>query len=290
MKNKAIFTGRLYEKLRIKNIEWIMKHEFSGLFTIPLMIRGRAIGILNCYVSSGVSDTEDELDLLENLCSQAAIALENSRLFSNLEKTYFDTIAALAAAIDAKDHYTHGHSEKVMEYSVAIAEELHLDDKEVTAIKFAGLLHDVGKIGIDDNILKKPGMLTPEERAEIEKHPVYGSKIVEKVDFLKTIGSLTFHHHERWDGKGYPDKLKGEQIPMGARILCVADTFDAMTSSRSYRSALPEEVAVEEIKRCSGSQFDPRIVKAFLNVIGRKLRIKKMKLLRTEKLENLKKM
>jgi len=289
MKKQASFIDKLVEKIRIKNIDFLIKNNVKGIFCIPLIIRGKAIGVLNCYIDKHYSQKDDELGLLENLCSQVSIALENSRLFQNLEKTYFDTIAALAASIDAKDHYTHGHSEKVMEYSVAIAEELELGEEQITAIKFAGLLHDIGKIGVDDSILKKPGSLTDTEREEIEMHPVYGTRIVEKVEFLRKIGTLTYHHHERFDGTGYPDGLKGEQIPIGARILSVADTFDAMTSSRSYRKALPYETAIQEIKRCSGSQFDPKIVKAFLTVVGRKLRIDKMKLLRADKLSSMRK-
>jgi putative nucleotidyltransferase with HDIG domain len=206
-----------------------------------------------------------------------------------LKNSYFETIAALAASIDAKDHYTHGHSQKVMEYSVEIAKEMGLSEEEITNIKFAGLLHDVGKIGIDDSILKKETALTPEERKEIEKHPVYGYKIVEKIEFLKKARKYIYHHHERWDGKGYPEGLKGENIPLGARIISVADTYDAMTSSRSYRKALPEYIAIEEIKEHSGSQFDPQIVKVFLKIIERKIRINKMKILRDEKLSKIRK-
>ncbi|MFA7577435.1 MAG: HD domain-containing phosphohydrolase, partial [Candidatus Muiribacteriota bacterium] len=289
MKQKSVYVGKLFEKLKIKNFQWLVKNDLKGIFCIPLVIRNKAIAVLVCYIKDSIFETSEELGIVENMCSQAAIALENSKLFANLEKTYFDTIAALAAAIDAKDHYTHGHSEKVMEYSVSIAEELNLSEEEITGVKFAGLLHDIGKIGIDDTILKKNGILTSEERVEIEQHPVYGTRIVEKIDFLKQVSKLTYHHHERWDGKGYPDGLKGEEIPIGSRILSVADTFDAMTSNRSYRKALPEEIAVEEIKRCSGNQFDPKVVKAFLTVFGRKMRIKKMKILRTEKMENLRK-
>ncbi|MGM0606886.1 MAG: HD domain-containing phosphohydrolase [Candidatus Muiribacteriota bacterium] len=289
MKHKPVYTGKLIEKHGVRNIQWLIRNELNTLFSVPLIIRGKAVGVLNCYMKEDIGYNAEELEIIQNLCAQAAIALENSRLFSNLEKTYFDTIAALAAAIDAKDHYTHGHSEQVMEYSIAIAEDMNLSEETITAIKFAGLLHDIGKIGVDDNILKKPGRLSSEERTEIEKHPVYGTLIVEKINFLKSVSSLTYHHHERWDGKGYPSGLKGDDIPIGSRILSVADTYDAMTSNRSYRKALPDEVAIEEIKRCSGSQFDPKVVKAFLNVAGRKIRIKKMKILRHEKINKLRK-
>jgi putative nucleotidyltransferase with HDIG domain len=186
-----------------------------------------------------------------------------------MQDSYIDTITALAAAIDAKDSYTHGHSTKVMEYAVAIAEELGLPDEEKEIIKFAGLLHDIGKIGVSEMILLKKDNLTSDEREIIQTHPELGSFIIDKVELLKNISPLTYHHHERFDGTGYPTGLKGKDIPLGARILAVADAFDAMTSTRSYREAMSQEKALEELKACAGTQFDPVIVDVFSQVVHR---------------------
>lgn len=187
-----------------------------------------------------------------------------------LQALYVGTIATLAATIDAKDHYTQGHSERVREYAVATAKELKLSKREVEMIQYACQLHDLGKIGIKDYILSKDGPLTDRERWEIKMHPGKGAEMLRPLDFLKEILPIIEHHHERYDGKGYPTGLNMETIPLGARILAVADSFDAMTSERPYRPAMKIEEAVDELKGCSGSQFDPQAVKAFLKVMKKK--------------------
>ncbi|MBL7170411.1 MAG: HD-GYP domain-containing protein [Candidatus Omnitrophica bacterium] len=202
--------------------------------------------------------------------SQAVIAIENARLFRELKAGYLNTIRALAAVIDAKDAYTHSHSEKVMQYAVAIANEMHLSETEVKAIQYASFLHDLGKIGINANILQKPGRLTPDEFASIAEHPHMGSDIVEHVSFLKNLVPIILHHHERYDGNGYPSGLKKKRIPMGARILGVVDAYEAMISDRPYRKALGKTKAMAELKKCSGTQFDPEIVETFLKLLEKK--------------------
>ncbi|MCG2712374.1 MAG: response regulator [Candidatus Omnitrophica bacterium] len=181
----------------------------------------------------------------------------------------FDTIKVLALALDARDHYTHGHSQQVTEYAVDIAREIGLSFKEINIIRDAGILHDIGKIGIADAILLKPGRLTQEEYIQIKKHPVIGKKILDPVNCLADNIPLIYHHHERIDGQGYPDGLTGDNIPLGARILSVADAYQAMTSDRPYRKSLPALIAIEELKRFKGRQFDPDIVDAFLRVLRR---------------------
>ncbi|MEW5758393.1 MAG: HD domain-containing phosphohydrolase [Candidatus Omnitrophota bacterium] len=193
-----------------------------------------------------------------------------SRLYDDLRQTYLRTVNAFAQAIEARDHFTSSHSEKVSKYALLIAEELNLPAKEIEIIKEACQLHDLGKIGISDYILSKPGKLTKEERREVELHTIKAVQILEPLTFLDNTIGLIKHHHERFDGKGYPDGLKGEQIPLGARIICVADSYDAMTSARSYRKTpLSKQEAIEEIKRNSGSQFDPKIVEVFLKVLDK---------------------
>jgi putative two-component system response regulator len=191
-----------------------------------------------------------------------------TKLYEDLRTTYMRTIKVLAQAIDARDHYTHSHSEKVSEYATAIAAEMHLSAKEIEMIREACELHDLGKIGVEDNILGKPTSLTPEEWEQIRQHPITAAQILEPLTFLNGVITMVKQHHEHFDGTGYPEGRKAEDIDMGARIIHVADAYEAMTSARSYRKTpLSKEQAVQEIKKHSGTQFDPRIVEVFLRVV-----------------------
>lgn len=185
-----------------------------------------------------------------------------------LEKAYLDTIGILRQTVEAKDPYTRGHSDRVSEYSVLIGKKLGLDDKTLHTLKIGGLFHDIGKIGIPDSILLKESKLDNNEYSQIKNHPSIGAHILGDVEMFKDIIPIVLHHHERFDGHGYPSQLKGNDIPYVARIAAVADTFDAMTSKRSYRNALPLDVVKDEIKRCSGTQFDPSIAEAFLDILN----------------------
>ncbi|WP_210585756.1 HD-GYP domain-containing protein [Streptomyces sp. GESEQ-35] len=179
------------------------------------------------------------------------------------------TIRALVQAVDIKDGYTRGHSERVGQASMMIARELGMDDERVEVLRFAGILHDVGKLGVPTRLLRKDGPLTPEERRVIELHPEYGHEMVRGIAFLGEARAAVLHHHERLDGSGYPYGLVGTQIPECARVVAVADAFDAMTSTRSYRRARPVATALEELQRCAGAQFDPRMVTALVRSLGR---------------------
>ncbi|MDD5655317.1 MAG: HD domain-containing protein [Candidatus Omnitrophica bacterium] len=193
-----------------------------------------------------------------------------TRLYEDLRETYMLTIKALAQAIDAKDHYTHSHSQNVQKYAVMLAEEMRLSAKDTETIRHACELHDLGKIAVHDNILTKETPLTPEEWEQIKLHALKGAQILESLTFLEDVVVLVKHHHEHWDGTGYPAGFKGEQIPLGARIIHIADAYDAMTSARAYRKVpLTKKEAVEEIKKNSGSQFDPKIVEAFFRILDR---------------------
>ncbi|MFH1460464.1 MAG: HD domain-containing phosphohydrolase [Candidatus Omnitrophota bacterium] len=194
--------------------------------------------------------------------------IEKQRLHAD-NVQLFDTIKILALALDARDHYTHGHSEQVTEYAVSIAQEMGLSVQEIDRIRDAGILHDIGKIGIPDAVLLKPGPLNDEEYALIKKHPSIGRKILEPVNCLADKVPLIYHHHEHFDGQGYPEGLKAESIPVGARILAIADAYQAMTSDRPYRKALSIEVAVDELIKNKNKQFDGRIVDVFLNILKR---------------------
>ncbi|KOU67609.1 metal-dependent phosphohydrolase [Streptomyces sp. MMG1533] len=179
------------------------------------------------------------------------------------------TIRALVQAVDIKDQYTRGHSERVGQASMMIARELGMPDERVEVLRFAGILHDVGKLGVPTRLLRKDGPLTPEERRVIELHPEYGHEMVRGISFLGEARAAVLHHHERLDGSGYPYGLVGGQIPESARVVAVADAFDAMTSTRSYRRARPVPVALEELERCAGTQFDPRMVEGLVRALGR---------------------
>ncbi len=167
-------------------------------------------------------------------------------------------------ALEAKDEYTCGHAYRVAEFSVVVGKEMGLSQKEIDTVELSALLHDIGKIGVPEKILNKPAKVTDEEYQEIKKHPEHGLKILKSLEHLELILPGILHHHERWDGKGYPDQLQGEKIPLAARIVCVTDAFDAMTSTRSYRKALPDSEALSRLKKDSGTQFDPIVVTALV--------------------------
>lgn len=191
-----------------------------------------------------------------------------SKLYEDLRQTYMRTIKVLAQAIDARDHYTHSHSENVAKYAVAIAEQMGLSTTEIDLLRDACELHDLGKIGVEDAVLLKPSSLTDEEWAQIKQHPTTGAQILEPLTFLDGIIDLIKQHHEKYDGSGYPEGRAGEEILLGARILHVADAYEAMVSARSYRKIpLAKKDAIAEIKKNSGKQFDPRVVEAFLKVV-----------------------
>lgn len=188
-----------------------------------------------------------------------------------LEKAYLDTIGILRYTVEAKDPYTRGHSDRVSELSVLIGKKLGLDEKTLHILKIGGLFHDIGKIGIPDSILLKESRLDDAEYSQIKNHPTIGAHMLGDADIFRDILPIVKHHHERFDGTGYPSQLKGSDIPYMARIAAVADTFDAMTSKRTYRDALPLDVVIAEIEKCSGTQFDPQIASAFLDILKNNL-------------------
>ncbi len=193
---------------------------------------------------------------------------ELSESNEKLEKAYLDMVQTLRYTVEAKDTYTRGHSDRVSEYSVLIGEKLGLPEDQIKTLRIGGLFHDIGKIGIPDSILLKPDKLSDDEYSQIKNHPSIGAHILGSAEIFKDIIPIVKHHHERYDGNGYPSRLKGEEIPYIARIAAVADTFDAMTSRRSYRGPIDIEHVKEEIKRCEGTQFDPQIAEVFLDILN----------------------
>ncbi len=202
---------------------------------------------------------EEDLSLFYNLALQTAVAVENSRLNEDAEKTYFETISALALAVEAKDMYSRGHSDRVSKYVMQIGKKLNLDPKELNVLRDAAKLHDIGKIGVTDQILKKEGPLTTEEMDMMKRHPEIGEGIIKPIRSLKSLCDPIRHHHEKLDGTGYPDRIKAGEISLLTRILTVSDIYDALTSQRSYRGAFTSEKALEELRKMK-DQVDQKIV------------------------------
>ncbi|MFN3478104.1 MAG: HD domain-containing phosphohydrolase, partial [bacterium] len=249
--------------------------DYKSSIVVPLKLKNEVIiGTLSVSKISFYPFSEEDLKTLYNLASVAAISLEKARLYQNinlysekLEKSYINTIRSLAKAFEARDKYNKGHMERVLKYGLAIASEIDPQLLNDEVLKLSLLFHDIGKIEIPDFILNKPAKLTSEEYEIIKRHPDAGEEILRNVKFLSEVAKIVKQHQERWDGKGYPLGLKGEEIHFYARIVALADAFDAMTSDRVYRKAMSLEEAVEEIKRNRGTQFDPLVVDAFLRAV-----------------------
>jgi putative nucleotidyltransferase with HDIG domain len=246
---------------------------------LPLRVDGRIAGGLDVCFKSPHPFTEDELDILGILAQQAAVAIQKAHYVNKLEElnrsldeANLGLLETLSAVIDAYDVYTYGHSTQVAVYAEAIAEKMGLTRDEQAAVVKAALVHDVGKIGVMDSIFSKEGLPTDEEWNLVQRHPIIGAEIVRRTKGLQELVPVVRHHHERWDGGGYPDGLEGEEIPLGARILALADALDAMCSDRPYRRTRSFKEVMEEIAKCSGTQFDPEVVKAFFAVAREKER------------------
>lgn len=255
----------------ISNFQWNSKIRkdanipVRSIMCAPLVSRRGIIGAIEVFDKlNGDGFTEHDLEILIPIANTTAIAVESSRTQKSMIEDVKSTIKALAAAIDARDPYTRDHSQRVVQYSLMCGRSLSLSQRELEIIEYAGILHDVGKIGIPDAILRKPGALTDEERLAIREHPVISTNIIQGIPFLEPVRDIVLHHHEQYNGSGYPDGLIGETIPMGARILAVADAFDAVTTDRPYRAHRPQHHAIIELRKYSGKQFCPIAVDAFL--------------------------
>jgi GAF domain-containing protein len=245
-----------------------LERSMSWALYLPMVAGGKSRGVICIGLKKGQKEiTSDDLQMAQNLSSQVAIAVETADLKRKEERAYIETVAALAAAVEARDKYTRGHSRRVAEFSVAIARKMGEPPWFVKDLESAALLHDIGKIGIPDTILHNTGPLPPDGMAFILDHPVGGENILKPVGSLTRLCPIVRHHHERFDGSGYPDRLRGEDIPISARIISVADSFDAMISERAYKRARDRDDAIKELARCRGSQFDPTCVDVFIEYL-----------------------
>jgi GAF domain-containing protein len=240
----------------------------SAAVLAPLSRREGVDGVLAIGFADFDGVAPEDFSLVSTIACQIAVALQNAEAYQRLDKMYLDTVTALAAAMEAKDHYTADHAESMAGMAISVGRHLGLSDEDLRTLRFAAVLHDIGKIGIPGAILNKPGRLTEEEFGRMAEHSTIGERIISHIDYLSAIGKIIRWAHERWDGAGYPDRLRGEEIPLGARIIFVADAWDAMTSERVYRKPLSEREAMAELERCAGSQFDPIVVGAFYEELG----------------------
>ncbi|MGZ3391805.1 MAG: HD domain-containing phosphohydrolase, partial [Isosphaeraceae bacterium] len=253
----------------------ITRERFKAYCVVPLVAKGEIKGVLEVFHRSVLAPDSEWLDFLETLARQAAIAIDNSQLFEGLQRSNFElalaydgTIEGWSRALDLRDKETEGHTQRVTALTVALARRLKFADKDIVHIRRGGLLHDIGKMGVPDAILLKPGPLTDEEWVAMKKHPIFAFELLSPIRYLKSAAiDIPYCHHEKWDGTGYPRGLKGEQIPLSARIFSVVDVWDALTSDRPYRPAWPREKVLEHVRSLSGSHFDPMVVQEFLAMI-----------------------
>ncbi len=238
--------------------------ETRDMVCLPVRLKNKLVGVLEAINKRHGQFESGDVELLTALSNQVAVAIENARLYDELKETFYATVHTLAETIEKRDPYTGEHTKRVMEYSLAIGKAMGLSQKDMMDLRLSAILHDIGKIGIRDNVLLKNERLTVDEYNAIMMHAVYGAEILTNIRQLKDIIPGVKWHHEKFDGSGYPEGLKGEKIPVIARIISVADTFDAMTTDRPYRKGLSVEAALEELKRYAGTQFDPDAVNAFI--------------------------
>lgn len=268
---KPIAIYDMYNDKRAIAKEAIQKAGMASMLCVPVAFRQKPLGIISVYTKHKRKFSGEDKESLNTLASQLAIAIQGSRHYQDIHMSYFNAIHALVLALEARDPYARGHTERVTRYALAIARLLRFSSADTEILRYAGELHDIGKISIPDFILNKPGKLSPAERAIIQLHPVKGAEVLEPLEFLKTAIPIVRHHHERYDGKGYPDGLEREDIPLMARILACADSFDAMISDRPYRPrSLTVDEALKEIRDNAGSQFDPHIARLFIKMIRQK--------------------
>jgi putative nucleotidyltransferase with HDIG domain len=264
--NRSLLIESIDKTPEFNKLSWL-GFVRESVICAPLTEKGKVIGTITiANPIDGSKFTNDDLELLSTIAAQASVAIRNARLYEEQEQTYLDTVQTLVSAIEASDAYTRGHSERVTRFSLALGKRVGLEEGALRRLERAAVLHDIGKIGIDINILHKREKLTPADIEVLKQHPSIGVRILEPIHFLGEVREIIEQHHERYDGQGYPRGLSDKEWLLEARILAVCDTYDAMTSDRPYRKALPMEVAIQEIRDHSGRQFDPEVAAAFIDM------------------------
>lgn len=253
---------RFYSKVDEKS-----KFVTRNAISVPLRAKDRLIGVAQVLNKIGDTFSQEDVELFETISRQAAVAIENAQLYTDLQDLFKSTIRTVVSLIDAKDDYTAGHSTRVTKYALMMADGIGYSPEDRNRLELGALLHDVGKIGMPDAILKKPSGLTDEEFAIVKYHPVKGAESLAPIKQMKDIIPLVRHHHERLDGRGYPDGLAGNQISLDAQIVCIADAYDAMNSDRPYRKGLGMEESVRRLRQDAGTQFNPKLVEAFIKAL-----------------------
>jgi putative nucleotidyltransferase with HDIG domain len=247
--------------------------DFVCYYGVPLITKGQVKGVLEVFHRAVLEPDAEWFDFLNTLAGQTAIAIENSTLFESVQRSNLDlslaydaTIEGWSRALDLRDKETEGHSKRVTEMTVNLARANGLSEAELVQVRWGSLLHDIGKMGVPDGILLKPGALTDEEWVAMKKHPIFAYEMLAPIHYLRLALDIPYCHHEKWDGTGYPRGLKGAQIPLVARIFAVVDAWDALTSDRPYRTAWTKEKAREHIQAASGTHFDPQVVAEFMQI------------------------
>lgn len=264
---EALLTTNAQEDPRFDSIQSVVAYSLRSILCVPLKVKDELIGVI--YADNRVREgifTENHRFLLSAFANQAAAAYENAQLFNDLSMSYEQTLEALVTALDARERETEQHTRRVVLYAMALAKKMGLSDEELIEIRRGALMHDIGKIWVPDAILQKPGPLTEKEWVVMRRHPEEGLRILQGIVFFEGAVDIVGSSHEHYDGSGYPRGLVGDQIPLGARIFAVADALDAITSNRPYRKAQPFRAAYDEILRCRGTQFDPKVVDAFRSI------------------------
>ncbi|HYP21623.1 MAG TPA: HD domain-containing phosphohydrolase [Chloroflexia bacterium] len=273
LQRRTIGVDRMTNTGDLTRARLLEGEDFVAYYAVPLVAKDKVRGVLEVFQRGPLPDDPEWLKFLEALAGQAAIAVDNAALFDSLQRSnaelaraYDKTLEGWSRALDLRDKETEGHSRRVTEMTVRLAQEMGVADEELVHIHRGALLHDIGKVGIPDSILHKPGPLSEEEWATMRMHPVYAYELLRPIAFLEPALDIPYCHHEKWDGTGYPLGLKGEEIPLAARIFAIADVWDALRSNRPYRSARPREMALAYIMEQSGKHFDPDVVEAFLRM------------------------
>ena len=271
---EQVLTTNAQEDPRFAKQESVVENNLRSILCVPLKLKDEIIGVIfvDSRMRSGLFQ-ESDMKILSAFADQAAVAIDNARLFDNLQaanrelrEAYDDTLKGWALALELRDRETEGHTQRVTDLTLALAKKMGVDEKELEHIKRGALLHDIGKMAIPDSVLLKPGDLNLEERKFMELHSEIAKDMLEKVKFLHPAIDIPYYHHEKWDGSGYPENLRGEEIPFAARIFAVVDVWDALTSERPYRAPLEPDEVRRMIRESSGTHFDPKVVEAFLEM------------------------